>query len=150
MMDITIEGASVHDLDELYQIEKECFSEEAFTKQQIAYLLQDYDTISLIARENGTIVGVIMGSIHLEHCSPIGHILTIDVASGNRRKGIGTQLLKAIEKILRQKGVRKCSLEVREDNDAALRLYENSGYTQAGKLRKYYGNRNGYLLVKKL
>jgi len=151
MLDITIEDVSLRDLHELHQIEKECFGKEAFTRQQIARLLEDYSTISLTAKQDGAIVGFIMGSIYKEGEGPeVGHILTIDVASEDRRKGIGIQLLKAVERIFRGKGVGKCSLEVREDNIAALRLYKKSGYVQVRKLRNYYGDSNGLFLIKNL
>jgi ribosomal protein S18 acetylase RimI-like enzyme len=54
-MTVTVQDASVKHLERLYEIEKECFVEEAFTKKQIAQLLTDYNSISLIARDNGEI-----------------------------------------------------------------------------------------------
>ena len=38
-------------LDKLFEIEEQCFDQEAFTKQQIAYLLTDYNTMALGAKE---------------------------------------------------------------------------------------------------
>jgi len=150
MPGITIEDVSLRDLHDLHQIEKECFGKEAFTRQQIASLLEDYNTISLAAKQEGAIVGFIIGSIYGVRDSEAGHILTVDVVSTHRRKGIGEQLLKAVERIFRGKGVRECSLEVREDNIAALHLYRKSRYIQVGKLMNYYGNSNGLLLMKNL
>ena len=60
------------------------------------------------------------------------------------------QMLKEIERILKEKGVNECHLEVREDNAPALKLYQNSGYQKIGILEKYYGNKHGLFLKKNL
>ena len=149
-MSVTIEDASIRHLDRLYEIEIECFEREAFTKQQIAHLLTDYNSVSLVAKVNGEIVGFIIGMIYLERNSPTGHILTIDTSLIHRQKGTAQKLLQEIEKIFTEKGVKACRLEVREDNIAALRLYQKFGYKKVAKLKNYYGNAHGIYLKKDL
>jgi len=149
-MPITIEDASIRHLDRLYEIETECFDREAFTKQQIARLLTDYDSVGLVAKVNSEIVGFIIGTIFLERNSLTGHILTIDISPIHRRKGTAQKLLQEIEKIFKEKGVKACRLEVREDNIAALRLYQKFGYKKVAKLKNYYGNAHGIYLKKDL
>jgi len=147
-MAITIEGATIKHLDRLYEIEMECFEKEAFTKQQIAHLLTDYNSISLVAKEDKKIIGFIIGMIYMEGKSLTGHILTIDISPIHRRKGIGIKLLQEIEKIFKERGVKICRLEVREDNVAALNLYQKLGYKKVGELKGYYGNAHGICLRK--
>jgi ribosomal-protein-alanine acetyltransferase len=137
-------------LDRLYKIEIECFEKEAFTKQQIASLLKDYNSISLIAKVNSEIIGFIIGMIYYERNAQVGHILTIDVTPAYRRKGVAQKLLQEIEKIFKEKGSRECRLEVREDNIAALGLYQKLGYKKIAKLQNYYGNAHGIYLKKDL
>lgn len=149
-MPITIEDASIKHLDKLYEIEMACFKKEAFTKQQIAQLLQNNNTISLVAKENSKIIGFIIGMISIEDNTIIGHILTIDVSPSYRRKGVGIKLLQEVEKIFKNKQVMVCRLEVREDNIAALNLYCKLGYRKVGKLEHYYVDAHGILLEKLL
>jgi ribosomal-protein-alanine acetyltransferase len=149
-MSISIEDASIRHLDRLHEIEKECFKEEAFTKSQIAQLLTDYNSIGLISREGGIIVGFIIGMIYVDGNASSGHIFTIDVSPSHRGKGTGELLLREIERIFRQKGVKTSSLEVREDNAAALNLYRKLGYHEAGMLKDYYGTAHGIYLKKVL
>jgi len=149
-MAITIEDASIKHLDRLHEIEMECFEREAFTRQQIAHLLTDYNSVSLVAKANGEIIGFIIGTIYIERSALIGHVLTIDVSPAYRRKGIAEGLLQGIEKIFKEKGVKACRLEMREDNVAALRLYQKSGYRKIARLKNYYGNANGIYLRKAL
>ena len=147
-MDIEIEDASIRHLDALYEIEKQSFSEEAFSKQQIAYLLTDYNAISLVALMDGELSGFIIGRIDLMRNHPVGHIMTIDVVPVHRRKGIGQKLMLEIEALFKQKGVRECRLEVRESNLTAISLYEKLGYKKISKLENYYGESHGLYLKK--
>jgi ribosomal-protein-alanine acetyltransferase len=147
---VKIEGVSIKHLDRLYEIEIECFEKEAFTKRQIAYLLTDYNSTGLIAKLNGEIVGFIIAKIHRDRKSATGHILTIDVSPKHRRKKIGLRLLQEIERIFKDKGVRVCFLEAREDNIAALNLYQKFGYEEVERLENYYGNAHGVRLKKTL
>lgn len=147
-MAITIEDASIKHLDRLYEIEMECFTREAFTKQQIAQLLVNPNSVSLIAKGDNKIVGFIIGMLSIEDNMLIGHVLTIDVSPSHRRKGVGIKLLHEIEKIFKDKQARICRLEVREDNVAALNLYRKLGYKKVAKLEYYYGEAHGILLEK--
>jgi ribosomal-protein-alanine N-acetyltransferase len=149
-MTITVEDASTKDLDQLYEIETECFKREAFTKKQIAELLIDYNSISLLARYNGKTVGFIIGRINVEEKAVLGHILTLDVLPAQRRRGIGRRLLNELESIFAQRNISESYLEAREDNVAALRLYERMGYKKIGKLNNYYGDAHGVYLKKVL
>jgi ribosomal-protein-alanine acetyltransferase len=149
-MEITIEDVSIKLLDTLYQIEKQCFKQEAFTKQQLTYLLTDYNTIRLAAFTNGEIAGFIIANIDIERKELFGHIITVDVTPAYRRQGIAQKLLQETEAIFKDHGIKECRLEVREDNAAALNLYQKLGYQKTDTLRRYYGNANGLYLKKTL
>ena len=149
-MTAVIEDALIRHLDRLFEIENECFEEEAFTKEQITQLLKEYNCVSLVARVGGIIAGFVIGIMYVDRRALNAHILTIDVSPAYRRKGIGQLLLQEIERIFRDKGVKDSSLEVREDNVAAINLYRKLGYEKVGKLRKYYGNANGIYFKKAL
>ncbi len=149
-MNIKIETASIRLLDKLCEIENQCFDQEAFTKRQLAYLLTDYNSIGLVAKADSEIAGFIISQVEIENDAPFGHIVTLNVAPSYRRKGIGSQMLREVEKILKEKGVSESHLEVREDNAAAIKLYQNSGYKKIAKLEKYYGNKHGLFLKKTL
>ena len=149
-MEIKIEDVSIRLLNKLYEIEKQCFEQEAFTKQQLAYLLTDYNAIGLVARVNGEIAGFAIARVNIGRNASFGHILTVDIAPAYRRKGIAQKLLQQIETIFKERGIKECSLEVREGNVAASNLYQKLGYKKVGKLAKYYGNAHGLYLKKTL
>jgi len=149
-METKIETASIRLLDKLYEIEGQCFDQEAFTKRQIAYLLTDYNTIALVAKVNSDVAGFIVTHVEIENDTLYGHIITVNVAPTYRRKGIASKMLQETEAILKGKGITECHLEVREDNSAALKLYQNSGYQKIGRLEKYYSDKHGLHLKKSL
>jgi ribosomal-protein-alanine N-acetyltransferase len=145
-----MEDASIHMLDDFYKMEQQCFQEEAFSKQQIGFLLLDYNTVSLAARVEGELAGFIIARIDLVRNHPFGHIMTIDVSPSFRRKGVGQRLMVEIEAIFRQKGVKEVRLEVREGNVAAIALYEKLGYKRISRLANYYGEAHGFYFRKVL
>lgn len=149
-MAIKIEDTLSRLLGKLYEIEKQCFGQEAFTKQQLIYLLTAYNAIGLAARVNSEIAGFAIARVDIGRNTSFGHILTVDIAPAYRRKGIAQKLLQEIETIFREKGIKECRLEVREDNVAALNLYQKLGYKKVGKLEKYYGEAHGLYLQKTL
>ncbi|MFW6111245.1 MAG: ribosomal protein S18-alanine N-acetyltransferase [Thermoproteota archaeon] len=145
-----VEEASIREVDKLYRIEQECFPEGALTKDHLAFLIADGDYPSLVYKRKEEIVAFIIGRI-IPDTQPIkGHILTLDVSPTYHGQGIGTLLLQRMEEELRNKGVKLCSLEVREDNTPALNLYQKAGYHSHSILPNYYGDEDGVLLQKNL
>jgi ribosomal-protein-alanine N-acetyltransferase len=148
IMDTIIEDANIRLIVELYEIEKKCFEEEGFSKQQICYLLEDYNAVSLVARVGKEIVGFIIGRVDLIRNQPVGHIMTIDVAPEYRRQGIAQKLMLETEAIFKTKGAKECRLEVRESNTEALKLYTKLGYEKISLLEHYYGKAHGFYFRK--
>ncbi len=150
-MELRIETATIRILDKLFAIEQQCFEEEAFSKRQIAYFLTDYNSIALVAKTpSGDIAGFIIAQDEVEETVEFGHIITINVASNYRHKGVASRLLHEIEELLKQRSIAECRLEVREDNVAAIKLYHKLGYETVGKLDRYYGKKHGLYLKKTL
>ena len=147
-MEVKIETANITLLDKLFEIEEQCFDQEAFSKRQISYLLTDYNSIALIAKTDNDIAGFIIVQVEVEETTEFGHIITINVVPNHRRKGTATKLLHEIENLLKQKGITQCRLEVREDNKAAIKLYHKLGYQTIGILENYYNKKHGLYLKK--
>jgi len=142
-MAVIVERASATDLGTLYKIEQECFTKEAWSKEQIAMFLQAPDAVSLTVKERDEIAGFVIGLTNRHNGMKIGHIVTIDVLPNHRRKGIGMALIGSIEQEFKRMGVKVCYLEVREGNLAAMRLYRKAGYVEFERLENYY-SRGGH------
>ena len=149
-MEVKIETATITLLDKLFEIEEQCFDQEAFSKRQISYLLTDYNTVALIAKTDKDIIGFIIAQVEVEENTEFGHLITINVTPKCRRQGTATKLLNEIENLLKQKGITESRLEVREDNKPAIKLYLKLGYQTVGILENYYGKKHGLYLKKML
>ena len=68
------------------------------------------------------------------------HINNLAVLPELRGRGLGTQLLEAITHEAGRLGAAILTLEVRQSNDAARRLYERAGFYQDGVRKNYYTN----------
>jgi RimJ/RimL family protein N-acetyltransferase len=90
----------------------------------------------LVAEAGVGAEGRLAGWIELHRYAPrrLEHVasLTIAVAAGLRRRGIGRRLLRAVLPWARRVGVRKIRLDVRAGNEAAIALYEAEGYVVEG------------------
>ena len=128
----------------------ECFDQEAFAKRQIGYLLTDYNTIALVAKVNSAIAGFTIAQVEVDETIEFGHIITVNVTPKWRRQGIAKKLLQEIENLLKRKGINECRLEVREDNNSAIRLYQTIGYQTIGKIENYYCKKHGLYLKKNI
>jgi ribosomal-protein-alanine N-acetyltransferase len=67
-------------------------------------------------------------------------IENVVVAGALRRQGIGRSLIQELTAPAGSAGVRSIILEVRESNQAAVRLYESIGFREEGRRKDYYRN----------
>ena len=63
-----------------------------------------------------------------------------------RKKGIGSKLLSEIE----EQKINNITLEVRESNITAINFYKKNGYKIEAIRKNYYGNEDGYLMMKEI
>lgn len=68
------------------------------------------------------------------------HIMTVAVDPDWRRHGLASWLLVALLAEARTRGAEAATLEVRESNTAARRLYEEFGFVSSGVRPGYYGD----------
>jgi len=66
------------------------------------------------------------------------HITTLAVAADCRRRGIGERLLVALLEAAEDAGAKVVTLEVRESNAVARRMYEKYGFEAVAYMRTYY------------
>ncbi|EFA23143.1 ribosomal protein S18-alanine N-acetyltransferase [Bifidobacterium gallicum] len=65
-------------------------------------------------------------------------LMTIGVNPVWQRQGVASMLLRQLIAQARDQGVARMLLEVRTDNEPALRLYEQFGFTRLGLRKRYY------------
>lgn len=70
-------------------------------------------------------------------------LLTIGVAAGQQRRGLGRSMLNGMLAMARDKNRQRVFLEVRSSNAAAIALYRKEGFSEVGLRRSYYQNKQG-------
>ncbi len=70
-------------------------------------------------------------------------LLTIAVRPEARGQGVGKALLEAMLNYLAEQKAELFFLEVRESNQAAIRLYEKAGFSQVAQRKNYYTHEDG-------
>jgi ribosomal protein S18 acetylase RimI-like enzyme len=83
----------------------------------------------------------ICGFILLHSAGRQGHIVSLDVDSKFRRRGVGSMLLAAAEERMECRGVRHIELETAVDNAAAVSFWRRHEFETIGLLKNYYAHR---------
>lgn len=128
-----IRYALKEDLSFLAEIEKECIPDPWSLNSFEAEFERD-GSVFLTAEEDGEICGFITASRVLGEVS----VYNVAVTEKYRRRGIAERLMSRLAEI--SDGAEFITLEVRESNNAAIRLYEKLGYKEVGRRKNFYSN----------
>ena len=82
------------------------------------------DGLFFVAEEGNTIVGTVMAGYDGHR----GWLYSVAVAPGQRRGGIGSQLVHHAEQALAQRGCPKLNLQVLAENAEVVAFYESLGF----------------------
>lgn len=133
MRPFALEPATLRDLGELRQLEKECFDQDAWPLIDLVGVLSLPGIIRIKAIVDEMMVGFAAAESHA--AERVGWITTVGVLPAYRRQGIARALLAACEARIPMPRVR---LSVRYSNQPALLLYQGLGYTQVEIWKHYY------------
>lgn len=122
------------DLDEVTRLEESCFS-MPWKRHDFEDILTNEDRIYLVAEEDGHILGGCM----LTDLLGEGDISNVAVFEQYRGRNIATRLVEEIMKIgTNEKHITAFTLEVREHNLPAIRVYEKNGFISEGIRPDFY------------
>lgn len=126
---------SYNDLPQVHAIEKKCFS-TPWSINAFKYEITYRHAILKVAVLNNQIIGYVC----LRTILDVTHVSNLAVLPEFRRRGIGSMLLQDALQELKHSGIETnlVTLEVRESNIAAIRLYEKFGFKIIGRRIGYY------------
>ena len=120
--------------DKMDRATERCFLPE--TLRRISHTRDsDRQVVSFVAEEKGEVMGYIRGSASL--CG-LGTLDVVGIDQACLHHGVGTLLMKALEKFWAQKKMRKASTCVSAHNTRALIYYIKNGFIPEGFLRDHY------------
>ena len=123
------------------------FSVENFTYKLTKNEFSTNPYLKILAYvEKDKIIGFLLYSLIYDRIE----IEQFEVITKERRKGIGDKLLNYLIEKYKEKDIKNITLEVKEDNIAAINLYKKYGFKKVSIRQKYYDGINGLLMEKTL
>jgi ribosomal-protein-alanine N-acetyltransferase len=140
---VRIGPGSSRDIDSVMRVMDAAFGDrfgEAWTRSQLAGILPMAGVSLILAREpdNADAIGFSL----FRTVADESELLLIAVAPSRHRRGIGRMLLDDFLDRVRNDGVSRVHLEVREGN-SAVSLYREVGFSPVGRRRNYYHASDG-------
>jgi ribosomal-protein-alanine N-acetyltransferase len=144
---ISVQAAENGDIAEIAAIEA-AVAETPWSAAQFSEELGLPHARLLAARDGGEIVGFL--DIHI--ASGDAHINELGVTPSRQNEGIGWALMSYALALAKNEGCTVVSLEVRESNHAAIRLYEKAGFAAVGKRKRFYTcpDEDGLIMLKEV
>jgi len=122
------------DVDAVVAIETEAFSSP--WRRETFLDLMDRPTLEILVLDDAR--SGILGYAVLWCVMDQGELANVAVKPEHRQRGLGSYLLSRLLETGRERGIRTVFLEVRESNQAALKLYRRFGFSEVGLRRGYY------------
>ncbi|MBN2557555.1 MAG: ribosomal protein S18-alanine N-acetyltransferase [Clostridia bacterium] len=121
-------------IDQMHEIEKSSFS----IPWSYDSLYQDVCEHEISVYIAGICNGEVVAYAGLWYVLEESHVTNIAVREDFRNRGVGGLMMEHMFSEAKRLGVRTMTLEVRESNAAAIRLYEKTGFYKVGIRKKYY------------
>ena len=137
-----VREATRADLPALVGLESATLGGDAWTPHQVGEELERPGATCLVAEDDG-LVGLAFGWTVFEELQ----VMQVAVHPARRQQGLGQALLRALEEGAR--GAEVAFLEVRVDNDPAIRLYVGAGYRIISRRPRYYADGTDALVMRK-
>lgn len=134
--------ATLNDAHAISEIEKKCFS-SPWSENLIAEEILKDNVVFLTAKSQEILCGYVSGQLILDEF----YISNIAVTADFRNCGIASSLLDSLIRILKNKNCVMITLEVRQSNAFAIKLYENFGFKNLGIRKNFYSSptENAYI-----
>lgn len=114
-------------------MEKEFFS-DPWSEKAFQDAISDENALYVVLEEEGKVIGY----CGLWQSFEEADIMNVAIAGEHRQKGAGYFMLTELMELGRKMGITAFSLEVRESNLPAIRLYQKLGFSLEGIRRNFY------------
>ncbi len=131
--DFTIEPMTAKNLSEVAGLERLCFS-RPWSLAALESELKNPLAVFLVARRGESVTGY----AGMHDIAGEGYITNVAVAPGHRRGGVAEALVIALLNYGIENRLEFITLEVRESNAPARKLYEKLGFEIAGRRKNFY------------
>lgn len=146
MDEITLRGYRPGDWEAMYALDPVCFEPVfRFSRRAMRSFAEAPGAVTLLAEVDGELAGFCIA--HLEEKT--GYVVTLDVASAWRRRGVARLLMEEVEARVRAAGGIGMALHVYAGNVGAMQFYEGLGYGRVSIAKGFYGRGMDALMYRK-
>jgi ribosomal protein S18 acetylase RimI-like enzyme len=141
-MRLGIRGAQLGDIPRIEQLIGQHWRVNLDYRKEV----KNSDAVFLVANADGgskgmkgEILGVAL--MWVTRWNKTGYLVELAVDKAHRRMGIGSKLLKALARRVKEKGLRAIIVETQPDNKVAMDFYLGTGLRLCGYNDRYYTNK---------
>lgn len=117
-----------------------------YTPKKIKNIIKNNTKNIVVSKTDGNLSGFGVMTYHEEQAN----LDLLAILPQYRRKSIGTQIEKWLEKVALIAGIYNIFVQVREQNTDAIKFYESLGYVIIDKKEKYYNKIESGLMMSKI
>jgi ribosomal protein S18 acetylase RimI-like enzyme/predicted double-glycine peptidase len=146
--------ARPEDLDALVELEQRCFDGDRLSRRSFRHWIRQAHSGLIVAHglsdeegAEGALAGYAL--VILQRGTRMARLYSIAADPACRGQGLGEQLMSAAERYAHREKRLYLRLEVRRDNDAAIRLYQRLGYKLFAETPDYYEDHQDALRFQK-
>lgn len=135
-MEFIFRNASAEDLPSLLSLENQCFEHDRLSPRSFQWMISRAHASLIVAQAAGQLMGYALLLFH--RGTSLARLYSIAISPAARGQGLGKRLLAEAEHTARSVDCAYMRLEVRPDNQTAIRLYEGVGYRRFAVINDYY------------
>ena len=136
MAEIEIYRADDRHYDQMFEIHKECFLDEAMHEGLFMEEVEGESRVYFVALDGDKVVGY----AGAWNTGTDYSIISVAVSGEYRKNGIAVRLLNRLVADAKKKEIYSVSLEVSEKNIPAINLYKKLGFITTNVRKSYYKN----------
>lgn len=121
-------------LGQILELDQACFPEDPWSRDVWSGLFDNRVLKVFIVSIEHQPVGFVTVAL----IPPEAELLRVGVREPYRRRSLGSKLLGQVFRDIELDGITSIFLEVREENEAACRLYEENNFEKIGERKGYY------------
>lgn len=133
---LTADVAGMEDVPALVKLDETCFVTDRLSAKKYRHFVTSQTSEVVIIREDKKLIA---GAVILfRKNSTLARIYSIAVAPEFRKLGVAQMLYDQIESLCFSRKISEIRLEVRKDNEPAIKFYLKNKYLTFGEYKKFY------------